>query len=132
MKTKSVSGINSANKEAMRYVENAVEILKTKAGKKDKFYSDAKYVKMAGNTLWNGVLLAMDYKFPEVKKKSKTRPDVHDYRAELAKVNQKILKYFNTTYGEAHLQMGYDGDLNYTIAKDAVENSQVIINWATA
>lgn len=131
MKTKTLTGTNPAYEEAMRYVKNAAHILKTQAIKKDVFYTDEKYVKMAGNTLWNGVLLAMDYKFPEVKKKSKTRPSVSDYKDALAKVNKKILNYFNVTYNEAHLSMGYDGNLDYRIAQAAVANSQVIIEWAT-
>jgi hypothetical protein len=55
--------------KAFRYVENAQEILATKAKKDGNTYSDKKYVKMAGNTLWNGVLEALDYKFPEIKKR---------------------------------------------------------------
>jgi hypothetical protein len=128
---KSLNGNKQAYNEAMRYVNNAVEILKNKAAKKDKFYSDKKYVRMAGNTLWNGVLEAMDYRFPEVKKRSKTRPSVYDYKEYLAKTNKKILTYFVATYEEAHLYMGYDGNLSYQIAKEAVENSKVIIEWAT-
>lgn len=45
-----------AYKEALRYVEKAKEILSTKAKKEERFYTDKKYVRMAGNTLWNGVL----------------------------------------------------------------------------
>ncbi len=56
------------HKEAMRYVENAKEILSTKAKKEGNSYSDKKHVRMAGNTLWNGVLEALDNKFPEIKK----------------------------------------------------------------
>lgn len=127
-----LNGAVDANNEAMRYVQNAVDILKTKAIKKDKFYSDKKYVRMAGNTIWNGVLEAMDYKFPEIKAKTKTGPSIIDYQKALSKSNQTILKYFNATYNEAHLSMGYDGNLSYVVAKDAIENSQVIIQWATA
>lgn len=57
-----------AKQEALRYVENAREILSEKACKKEGWYTDSKYVRMAGNTLWNGVLLALDYPFPEVQK----------------------------------------------------------------
>jgi len=135
MKTKQKNTLNGnivAYNEAMRYIHNAVDILKNKAGKKDKFYTDKKYVRMAGNTLWNGVLEAMDYRFPEVKKRTKTRPSVYDYKEYLSKTNKKILTYFITTYEEAHLYMGYDGNLSYNVAKDAVENAQVVIEWATA
>jgi hypothetical protein len=36
--------------EAKRYLANAKEILSEKAGKDGNYYSDSKYVKMAGNT----------------------------------------------------------------------------------
>lgn len=51
--------------EARRYVDNAKTILKEK-GELDPethSYTDRKYVKMAGNTLWNGVLLILDAVF---------------------------------------------------------------------
>jgi len=38
--------------EAHRYLDNAKEILSTKAQKEDGFYQDRKYVKMAGNTAY--------------------------------------------------------------------------------
>jgi len=46
--------------EAERYLQNAREILSEKAGKDGDYYSDRKYVKMAGHTAWCGVLLASD------------------------------------------------------------------------
>ena len=33
--------------EAARYMENAAELLRTKADRKDRYYQDLKYVKMA-------------------------------------------------------------------------------------
>ena len=44
--------------EAMRYIDNAKEILREKAKKEDGLYQDKKYVKMAGHTAYSGVLLA--------------------------------------------------------------------------
>jgi len=47
--------------EARRYVDNAKDLLREK-GELDPethSYSDRKYVKMAGNTLWNGVLFIL-------------------------------------------------------------------------
>ena len=51
--------------EARRYVENAKDILNDK-GKLDietQSYRDKKYVRIAGNTLWNGMLLILDAVF---------------------------------------------------------------------
>ncbi len=47
-------------KEAYRYLENAKEILRTKAKKDGKFYDDAKCVRMACNTAYNGLLIALN------------------------------------------------------------------------
>ena len=120
-----------AHKEAMRYIDNAVEILKDKAIKKNNFYSDKKYVRMAGNTIYNGVLEALDYKLPNVRK-GKGHPSIEKYRQELASKNKKILLYFNETYMLAHMYMGYDGGLSYPVIKNAIDNAKIVIDWATA
>ena len=47
--------------EARRYVANAQEIIqKANYDPVLKIYTDNKYVKIAGNTLWNGCLIALD------------------------------------------------------------------------
>ena len=72
--------------EARRYVENTQTILK-EHGNLDyetQLYQDRKYVRMAGNTLWNGVLLIIDAVF-HVKRIGRMHPDVIDYRDEVAK-----------------------------------------------
>ena len=46
--------------EAVRYIRNARQLLSEKTGKDGKYYTDRKYVKMAGHTAWCGVLVALD------------------------------------------------------------------------
>ena len=47
--------------EARRYVANAKDVIKNANYDTElKIYMDGKYVKMAGNTLWSGCLVAMD------------------------------------------------------------------------
>ena len=46
--------------EAKRYIDNAKEILRKKTRKEDGFYKDRQYVRMAGNTAYNGILVALD------------------------------------------------------------------------
>lgn len=46
--------------EANRYIENAKQTLKEKAGKKDGEYADVKYVQSAAGIAYVGVLLALD------------------------------------------------------------------------
>jgi len=46
-------------REAERYLLNARQILSEKAEKEGDYYNDSKYVKLAGNTAWSGVLWDM-------------------------------------------------------------------------
>ena len=47
--------------EARRYVANAEKvIIEANYDPELKIYTDGKYIKMAGNTLWNGCLIALD------------------------------------------------------------------------
>lgn len=116
------------HKEAMRYVENAREILSTKAKKEGNSYSDKKYVRMAGNTLWNGVLEALDNKFPETKK-GKGRPDISKYKEKVAAVNSKMVRKLVDAYDTLHLAMGYDGNLKFSLAQEGINDAIEIINW---
>jgi hypothetical protein len=50
---------------------------------------------MAGNTLWNGVLMALDYRFPEVKK-GKGRSSQGKYREKIR--DGKASHQFETAY----------------------------------
>jgi phosphopantetheinyl transferase (holo-ACP synthase) len=110
--------------EAMRYVENAKECLK-KAGKSGSYYSDPKYVKMAGNTLWNGVLVALAAKFPV-----KGRPDIDKYRQEVGKLNKSKLKALNAGYSTCHLSMGYDGNISVAVVNVGLKTAEELIEWA--
>ena len=51
--------------EARRYVENAKVLLKEhdNLDLETQLYQDQKFVRMAGNTLWNGVLLIINAVF---------------------------------------------------------------------
>ena len=62
--------------EARRYVQNAKDILneKGKLNTELQLYEDRKYVRMAGNTLWSGVLLILDAVF-HITENKKNRPD---------------------------------------------------------
>ena len=115
--------------EAHRYLENAKEILREKAQKEDKYYKDAKYMKMAGNTAYNGLLVALDGLFG-IKKKG--RKSVDWYQEELGKIDRKILNAFNSAYEVLHLSMGYDGVLSAKIAAVGLEEAETIIKWVEA
>ena len=123
-------------KEAYRYLDNATEILQNKAKKSGKFYDDAKYVRMACNTAYSGLLIALNDFFrqkgtvmPKQKGKRKQAVNVDFYRQNIAKINKSKLKEFNSAYSFLHLYGGYDGDLAVTISKTGLELAKSIIDW---
>ncbi len=114
--------------EAKRYLSNAEEILRLKAGNGvPGYYSDKKYVKMACNTAWSGVLVAMDELVPPIKKKA--RKSVETYKEFLSTKNRKVLNDFISAYNYLHLFGGYDGDLNKKTAQTGLSLAREIISW---
>ena len=113
--------------EARRYIDNAKEILRDKAKKEDGYYTNSKYVKMAGHTAYTGVLVALDGKFG---RKGRRRKDIDWYRQETKKWNVKLLPILNSTYEILHLFLGYDGTKDSRIAKIGIENAERIISAA--
>jgi hypothetical protein len=115
--------------EARRYIDNAKEILREKAKKQDGYYTDSKYVKMAGHTAYTGVLVALDGVFG---KKGRGRKDIDWYRQETQKWNKKLLPLLNSTYDILHLSLGYDGAKDARIAQIGIDNAERIITAAEA
>lgn len=122
--------------DAYRYLDNAKEILKTKAKKQGKFYEDEKYVKMACNTAYSGLLLALNeyfkakgIEFPKTKGKRRQSTNVDFYIENLSKINKTKMKEFNTAYNYLHLLGGYDGDLLVDTSKNGLEFAKLIIDW---
>jgi hypothetical protein len=115
--------------EANRYIENAKDILKTKASKEDGYYKDTKYVKMAGHTAYAGVLVALD---GVLGNKKKGRKSVDWYKDELAKLDKKMLQAFVSAYDTLHLAMSYDGNPNVMASNAGIKDAESIINWATS
>jgi hypothetical protein len=113
--------------EARRYVANAEEVIK-KANYDPELnrYSDGKYVKMAGNTLWNGCLIALDALFGISKRKG--RPDIRKYKEEAAKRDKKLLAAISDGYNIMHLTMGYDGILSKNVCNEGFKYANIIID----
>ena len=115
--------------EARRYVQNAKDIL-NRDGKLDtelQLYTDRKYVRMAGNTLWNGVLLVLDAVF-HVKKSKKSRPSFLDYEKVIATRDRKLLELVNWGYDALHLSMGYDGQGSKVSCQEGIRIANLIID----
>ena len=117
--------------EAGRYVQNARQLLSEKAGKDGDFYTDRKYVRLAGHAAWTGILIALDATF-HVKKgfKKGQRPDIKDYQEAVGKIDKKMMRHLMNSYDTLHKSLGYDGILSYKIVQYGLEEAQDIINWA--
>ena len=115
--------------EARRYVQNAKDILNERArlDVETQLYQDRKYVRMAGNTLWNGVLLIINAVFL-IKKTPKSRPHFGTYRKAIAARDQKLLALFIGAYETMHIYMGYDGGLSKEACSGAVGMANNIID----
>ncbi len=111
--------------EANRCIQNAKDILKEKAKKEDGYYTDPKYVKMAGHTAYSGVLIALDGAFG---KKTKGRKDVDWYKERISKEHKKLLYPFLSVYDILHLAMGYDGIPDAKVVQAGLEGAEKIIN----
>lgn len=113
--------------EAKRYVANAKEVIKKADYDPElKMYTDRKYVRMAGNTLWNGCLIALDAVL--TMKEGKGRPSIEKYKEAAAKRDKKLLAFINAGYELMHLYMGYDGGLAKYSCDDGFAKANAIIN----
>jgi Domain of unknown function (DUF5618) len=119
-------------REAVRYINNATEILRTKGKKKDKYYQDDKYVRMACATAYNGVLLAADtyleMKGKSIEKKKGARVNVDDYRKRFTVLNKKVLNDFNSAYGILHIEGYYEGVTSYAAIRAGLDSAVDLIN----
>ncbi|MEO6287441.1 MAG: DUF5618 family protein [Dyadobacter sp.] len=110
--------------EAKRYLDNAKEILREKAKKGDGYYEDRKYVKLAGNAAYTGILIALDTLFEN---KAKGRKDVDWYKERIA--DKKVFNAFDSAHDTLHLAMGYDGNRSVEVSTAGIELAESIINW---
>ena len=114
--------------EAVRYMDNAKGYLQN-AQKDGKYYNDIKYVKTACGTAYSGVLVALDgYLELNGVKKPRGRRSVEYYRDNVAKINRKLLKQFNSAYNILHLYGYYDGIDNVNVIKEGFDEAYKIID----
>ena len=116
--------------EALRYLDNAEENLH-KAKREDKYYNDAKYVKIASGIAYNAVLMALDAIFiiKGIHPKKKQRKSIEWYRDHLRKIDLKLLNEVNTTYEILHLCGYYDGLTNVQAIDVGMKSAMAVINW---
>ena len=113
--------------EARRYVANAEEIIENACYDSElKIYTDGKYIKIAGNTLWNGCLVALDAVLGI--RKGKGRPSIDKYKAAAGERDKKLWAAIEAGYYIMHLTMGYDGIQDKKICDAGFEYASDIIN----
>lgn len=113
--------------EARRYVANALEIIeKSKYDPETKLYKDKKYVRIAGDTLWKGCLIALDAVFQV--RKGKGRPSIEKYKKAVAQRDGKLLQFVNSGYETMHLCMGYDGNKDKKVCSAGFDMANNIID----
>ena len=118
-------------REAERYLQNARQILSEKAEKDGDYYNDGKYVRMAGNTAWNGVLIALDAVLNvRSNMKKGQRPDFNDYQSAIAQRDGKMPRVLLNAYELLHKSLGYDGITRYKVVQDSLDQANIIISWA--
>ena len=119
-------------KEAIRYLQNAKEILK-KAPIEDNRYADVKYVQEACGTAYLAILKAIDeYLLNKGFSKKELPRSVDAYRTALQKYlgvhNGKLLKEFEDLYDELHIAGYYRGMLHSVgIVKEALKSAKAFI-----
>ena len=115
--------------EARRYVDNAKTLL-VEHGELDtdtRLYGDRKYVKMAGDILWKGVLLVLDAVF-HVREDRRRRVHIEDYLEAVKKRDGKLAKLVYSGYETLHLYMGYDGTQRKATCDDGIHLANEIID----
>jgi hypothetical protein len=121
--------VNKKLEKAVRHLDNAKKFLKENGKKEGDYYTDEKYVSIAGNTAYRGVLLALNELMKQHGILKKTRKHVDDYIDFLSKQDRKVLGHFHTVYEILHLVMGYDGVGDYLVVKRGLELAEEIIKW---
>jgi hypothetical protein len=120
-------------REALRYLENAKEILK-KTPLEDETYTDIKYVQEACGTAYLAVLKAVDeYLVKRGVDEEKLPQSVDEYREMIRKYamihNGKLVKEFEKLYKALHIAGYYRGLLeDVAMVKDAFRAAKVFID----
>lgn len=112
--------------EAIRYQENAKQLILDNENIEDGYYDDSKYIKMAGHAMWTGCLVALTY---ALNLKTKGRKDIKDFQDAAAKRSKKLLNYVTSGYLTMHLNLGYDGDKRVSTMKEGRRLADEIIEW---
>lgn len=114
--------------EITRYLDNAREILSTKAQKEGQMYKDIKYFQMASGTAYNAALMIVD-EYLRKKEGAKFRKpqSIDEYRVRLCKHNKTLLSYLNEAYDTLHLAGYYHGTPSVKTIKVGMDATQKML-----
>lgn len=114
--------------EITRYLDNAREILSTKANKEGQEYKDIKYVQMASGTAYNAALMIADEYLRKKEGTKFTKPQsIDEYRIRIRKHNKTLLSYLNEVYDTLHLAGYYHGTPSVRTIKDGLDATQKML-----
>jgi hypothetical protein len=114
--------------EITRYLDNAREILSTKANKDGQEYKDIKYVQMASGTAYNAALMIADEYLRRKEGAKFTKPQsIDEYRIRIRKYNKNLLSYLNEAYDTLHLAGYYHGTPSVRIIKHGMDATQKML-----
>jgi hypothetical protein len=112
--------------EITRYLDNAREILSTKANKEGQEYKDIKYVQMASGTAYNAALMIADEYLRKKEGAKFIKPQsIDEYR--IRKYNKTLLSYLNEAYDTLHLAGYYHGTPSVRTIKAGMDATQKML-----
>lgn len=118
----------NAYPEIDRYLNNAKEILSTKAQKDGNEYKDIKYVQMASGTAYNAALMIADEYLKKREGAKFVKPkSIEDYRNRLRKYNKTLLSYLNEAYDTLHLAGYYHGTPSVRTIKEGLDATRKML-----
>jgi hypothetical protein len=117
--------------EAIRYMDNAKEMLR-KAGKRDDgLYIDEKYVRSACGIAYLGVLVALDawltlkgVRLP----KRRNHTNIDFYLSNIGKLDMKLLDHLNSAYNVLHLDGYYRKEKSVKTIESGFDRAFYIID----
>ncbi|PGH39771.1 MAG: hypothetical protein CRN43_07100 [Candidatus Nephrothrix sp. EaCA] len=118
--------------EAVRYMENAKDMLKNKACKVNGVYQDKKYVRMACAIAYLAALLATETylacKGKPIPNRKDRRNNIDDYKRELAKADRKMLSHLHGVWNSLHCDGYYEGVATAKGIQIGMECAECLIN----
>lgn len=114
--------------EITRYLDNAREILSTKANKEGQVYKDVKYVQMASGTAYNAALMIADEYLRKKEGAKFIKPhSIDEYRLRLNKHNKTLMAYLNQAYDLLHLAGYYHATPSVRTIKQGMEATEKML-----